>query len=1095
MNTADQSSLNNETVTEVLTENTAQSVLNHLKALESNRARMLTRWIWELLQNARDTSPDAETCLVASVAYRPGELVFQHNGSRFKINDIAHLIYHGSTKVEDEETIGQYGSGFLTTHLLSRIIAVSGQLDDGQAFKFCLNREVGSVKELSASMARAREDFNNSLSTGPEPDDFTTQFRYPIAGEGSATAVRDGLKALKRCAPFVVVFNCAFSRIDIKSSNEAMSFKVTKRKSFPQDGFQEITVSRNENGSQKDGVFFLAKGAKTSVAVPLEPTDGGGRALLPVNNTPRLFLGFPLIGTEDFSFPAIINSFEFTPTEDRDGVYLWRSDDEANRENQVVVEEACDLLIGLLRSAASSGWCNTYVLANVPAICKQNWLTSDRLREFLKEHLIEKIRQTPVVLSKYGALTPQDSILPFAEKGAGVETLWDLLDGLEEFRQKLPRRNEAVGWSKAIRSWAALRECQPTSFDEAFDGRTLASLIEKECSHLEDLQKLLREGVCAVEWLNQLYQFLKDNGLFDDEIRSLSIFPAQDGRLDELSERGKLHRDQGIAEKLKDVAGLLGWNIRRELRDTRLTSLADERGAGDKDSVEVVRQLIARLQHVEDNPDDNFTQASVRLFAWILAQDQKKWTSLRGFPVFAKSSEPDSRRAFRMERQDPEEDDNRRLAPIGAWAEELKQFSDLFPQRQILADAFFEAVPDPDTWRILDEQGFIRTNVVIRREVSSDTVFSDRTFRLKGPRSGDGDDTKHRTVDCITVTDIAFLTGIMARVRQSPRRAYLFWRFLTEWLVKEDAQGLEVRKSRCTCERTHQHFQAAWLVQVGENQWIRRGDTSFQATAQSLANLLRDSEWKPGSLNKNPAAVKLLEAIGVTRFDLTRELVSKNAKERAAMNDQLTYLITATDGDFSHVLEFVEDLQNDERLPDILKKHREYRQMVQKNQRLGKCVEGLVKKSLEDEGFTVTRTGIGSDYEIELSKEDQKWLIEVKSTQGQEVRMTDTQARKAVEKEDGFLLCVVPVESGTPALDEVRDKMRFVKNIGSLVEPLCNDLDKFKNLRDEITDDSASDVQLVVEAGTARVRVASSVWEKDGFHLKNLAERLKEEET
>ena len=32
----------------VLTDNTAQSVLNHLKALESNRAHVLTRWVWEL---------------------------------------------------------------------------------------------------------------------------------------------------------------------------------------------------------------------------------------------------------------------------------------------------------------------------------------------------------------------------------------------------------------------------------------------------------------------------------------------------------------------------------------------------------------------------------------------------------------------------------------------------------------------------------------------------------------------------------------------------------------------------------------------------------------------------------------------------------------------------------------------------------------------------------------------------------------------------------------------------------------------------------------------------------------------------------------
>ena len=1070
--------------TKVLTENTAQGVLNHLKALESNRARMLTRWIWELLQNARDTS-----ATFASIERGQGEVIFRHDGTKFKMHEIAHLIYHGSTKVEDGETIGQYGSGFLTTHLLSPTIDVSGQLDDGRSFKFSLRREVGSVQELSDSMEQAWNDFNNSLPVASPPNGFTTRFRYP--GEDAAKAAKDGLAALKRCAPFVVVFNKAFSRININSSDETTSFRVTERVPLAQDGLQEITVSENENGSRKDRIYLLAEGAETAVAVPLGPTGDGNRALLLINDTPRLFLGFPLIGTEKFSFPAVINSFVFTPTEDRDGLYLWRNDDEANRENQTAMGEACKLLIRLIQFAAESGWSNIYALANVSALRGDpTWLDPDSLRALLEEQLIERIRKTPAVLCRLGAISPEDSVLPLTETGTGVENLWDLLDGLEEFRQKLPRQNEAVGWCNTIRSWMTVCKCQPTSFEEAFDGRKLAEHVEKKTKNagedygcLENLQKLLREDVSAVEWLNRLYQFLKDDGL-KEVIHTQSIILDQGGCLNRLS---NLHRDQDIAEELKDIAKLLGWDIRLELRDKRIPSLANEVGAGNRDSEYVVGEIIKKLQErAENNPDDDFGKASLSLFTWIVGQENLNL--LRGFPVFTKEGSVGGLTVVYLPRA--AQDSDRLLAPVSAWPEDLRPFDDLFPQNRILADTFFEAVPDPETWRILDEQGFIRTNVVVRGEVSSDTEFSDRTFRLKGPLSGDGD-TKHRTVDCITVTDIAFLTdGIMTRVRQSPRRAYLFWRFLTEWLVKEDVQGLEVKESQCACESTHQHFQAAWLVQVGENRWIRRGDTYFQATAQSLANLLRDNGWNPGSLNENPAAVELLKAIGVTRFDLMRALASKSDKERAAMDDQLTYLITATGGDLSHVREFVEDLENDKELPTFLKKRREDVQMARKNQHLGQLGEELMKKSLEDKGFTVTRTGTGSDYEIKLSSGDQSWLVEVKSTQGQAVRMSDTQARKAVEKEDGFLLCVVPVESETPALDEVRDKMRFVENIDSLVEPLCNGLDEFEDLRKEIMDDKSSGVQLVVEAGTARVRVDKSVWDK-GFRLEDLSKKLK----
>ena len=234
----------------------------------------------------------------------------------------------------------------------------------------------------------------------------------------------------------------------------------------------------------------------------------------------------------------------------------------------------------------------------------------------------------------------------------------------------------------------------------------------------------------------------------------------------------------------------------------------------------------------------------------------------------------------------------------------------------------------------------------------------------------------------------------------------------------------------------------------------------------------------------------------MTRFDLIREFVAENPGTHAELDNAFTDILVATGEDISHlnhVRDFAWDLANDEELPDILKKRREDRQMVQKNQRLGQCVEELVKESLKDEGFTVTRTGIGSDYEIELSSGDQSWLVEVKSTQGQEVvRMTDTQARTAVKEKGRFLLCVVQVESGEtqPESDEVRDKMRFVENIGSLVEPLCYDLDEFKELRDDITDGKPSGVQLEVESGTARIRVTKSVWDK-GFRIEYLSNQLK----
>ncbi len=226
------------------------------------------------------------------------------------------------------------------------------------------------------------------------------------------------------------------------------------------------------------------------------------------------------------------------------------------------------------------------------------------------------------------------------------------------------------------------------------------------------------------------------------------------------------------------------------------------------------------------------------------------------------------------------------------------------------------------------------------------------------------------------------------------------------------------------------------------------------------------------------------------------ENLSRETQKLKELNNIFTDILVTTGENISrlkHVRDFASDLTNDEELPNIVAERRQNREIAQKNQRLGALVEKLVKKSLEDEGFSVTRTGVGSDYEIELLQKNQRWLVEVKSTQGQEVvRMTDTQARTAVKEEGRFLLCVVQVESGgtQPELDEVRDKIRFVKNIGSLVKPLCRDLDGFEELREDITDGKPSGVQLEVESGTARIRVTKSVWDK-GFRIEDLSNQLK----
>ena len=1092
--------------TRVLTDNTAQGVLNHLKALESNRAHVLTRWVWELLQNARDASSGFDTGLVASIEQNESELVFRHNGDDFRTDEIAHLVYHGSTKIENPETIGQYGSGFLTTHLLSPEIRISGKLDDGRSFEFPLKREVGSVKDLSESMERAWNEFKGSLSKAPDIGEFTTEFRYPL-NDDDLDAVEQGIETLMRCASFVVAFNQEFSSINIKTPDATVGFKVVERKPLAQDDLLQVKVSENENGSLTEKQFLLAQGQKASIAIPFE--SGDDIKCLPVGGIPRLFLGFPVVGTDKFSFPAVINSLNFTPTENRDGVYIAQSDNEANVENQAVIEEACDLLVELLQFTASANWCNTYLLADIPDILQRDWLNPDWFRKCLEERLVEKIRHNSMVVNESSqVISPDDLKLPIADTDDGVVALWDLLDGWQGVREELPRRDEAAGWCNAAKSWARISVEDVSSFDEVTDGRKLAAQVQ-EISHdpsanptTHRISRLkLKEGIEAINWLDQLIDFLTTNGL-GEAIREYRIVPSQERLLRFLRANPGLYRDCGICEELKKVAGLLDWRIKLELRDVRVTSLRNDPGLGDWDNTHVVGELIKKLQErAEKDPDDNFETASVRLFNWIVSQEN--WELLRGFPAFSARGESDHQTVIRLERV--EGDNDRPLAPVGAWPEDLQPFSDIFPRRHTLADAFFKSVPDPEIWQTLEEEGFFRKDVITTKEVFFNTFLPDEPLAKE--------DEDHETAEYVAVTDLAYISrdnvGIMARVRDSQSLARIFWRFLTDWLIVHDSSGLEVTEATCDCGETHRYYPAEWLVPLKRNRWVPLGGGKRgQVTAQSLADLIRGSGWEPSSLNENPAAEKLLEAIGITRLELVLAFGPRTDEERKKQDSILTEILDAAAGDINrlgHAHQYIEDLKTDVDLPNVLAERRERRRIVNENQRLGSQVENLVKQSLESEGFTVRRKPIGSDFEIsynptetgdvttlELTRSNQSWLVEVKATRDLDVRMTTTQARTAVREGNRFLLCVVPVALGNaePELDEVRVNMRFVETIGPRVEKLCDDLDDLEGLRNSITAGGDLGIQLEVISGTARVRVNSSVWQNDGFHLENLLTRL-----
>jgi hypothetical protein len=66
----------------ILHRNNAQEIVKALADLEEHRAEFATRWLWELIQNARDF-PDESRPMTIRISVSPEQIRFAHNGRDF----------------------------------------------------------------------------------------------------------------------------------------------------------------------------------------------------------------------------------------------------------------------------------------------------------------------------------------------------------------------------------------------------------------------------------------------------------------------------------------------------------------------------------------------------------------------------------------------------------------------------------------------------------------------------------------------------------------------------------------------------------------------------------------------------------------------------------------------------------------------------------------------------------------------------------------------------------------------------------------------------------------------------------------------------
>ncbi|WP_026101253.1 sacsin N-terminal ATP-binding-like domain-containing protein [Synechococcus sp. PCC 7336] len=587
----------------------AEKIVKRLHDLEKTVENNLGRWAWELLQNAKDSIADEdERTLHIQIELNQNSIEFKHDGTHFTEQDVIGLISQISSKEVEEEAqtkkTGRFGTGFLTTHLLSRVIKVRGVLraEDKSLyrFNFLLDRRGNTTSQLLPRIEKSWNDFRDSVEKVThdfEENQLNTSFCYYLETDRQKEIAKMGIKQFSDLIPFVLAFIPKIAKvkiIDRVSKCETFFTNDNDKKDYP-----VLHILKTENDKTTDLFILHASNGGVSIATEIEKIEKGF-LIKEIANVPKLFCDFPLIGTENFHFPMIVNSFFFNPLTERDGIWLKGNDDIEVKENQKILHDAVELYKQQVALVAGGNFFNLYNLVETKMPSTDRRYFDDKWYEnYIQKPLRKFILDAEIVeLEAFENAKGSISELDFPNKSFSEivrEKIWQFIFDLSP--NTVCKKNHLQSWCSL--SWDGWSLVNYKDIINAITGR---KNIDKLC---KDLGK---SEVEAFKWLNTLGEFiLEDSNNYYLFERSL-IVPNKN-RI--FRTQKSLFIDEINDDDIIQVLRLLGedWN---DILRHDLVEFGDYAAKGKKD-------IAAAITEKLKNPDstDNTVEAINLLSGWF----------------------------------------------------------------------------------------------------------------------------------------------------------------------------------------------------------------------------------------------------------------------------------------------------------------------------------------------------------------------------------------------------------------------------------------------------------------------------------------------
>ena len=1032
---------------------TADKIRQILSKVLETPTQSSKRWVWELMQNAKDI-PNRFGEVSIKIELSENSLKFSHNGNPFSLKNVMGLIQQVSSKDStnsNEEVTGKFGTGFISTHLLSREIYVSGfVLHNGihRKFDITLDRNGDSSEDLIPKIKTALEHISqiennqffpieNNYEANRSEQSFDTSFEYKLVSDKSKKWANDGIDDLVNTLPQTLVNLKKIKKVTV--INKGFEDVYKKNEVWERDKVYAYTVDISNQESKK----FLSYG-KNEITLAIEVNNFTPITLIEhFGQQPNLFRDFPLIGSEKFHFPYILNGHTFNPTEDRDSIVLHSEESKESIENRKSIENAISV------SQEFTKWliCNNAVNRHICAFTRRpelkstwedfskNWYS--KIQTEWRKQLIE----LPLFETEKGDIIElKNAIIP--EDG-------DSKEFKEEFyaisrpvfsSNRIPKKDKHFDWLKILGPKSDKEQRENWGINLSKNVEDLALII----SAFEDKEGLLNntEIVDIKElnlWLNSLYSYLIKTQQ-TDLLSKYALIPNQYGIFKKLNELHLEDRQNPIPDELLDVLDKLGKHWRTDLIDREINIGLSINSKGCSEISETINGILKVEQGTQNNKVSVFLQ---RTDAREILTDILKLQTINS------TTDSFQYKLFNFGKALFKTQDNviniKNLSPF-SFSTTIKLYIELIHRK------------------IQSLEGLVGLQEELEKSEEDSLFWLNQYLNLIQSNSGFKTllEEKYRIIPNRYKEFITYENAKSFGTEETPLDDELV-DILFKLNSQQDWKGFLVHNGvhidfndKCKFEELSQSIEES-ISTIQTNEYKNPGEGILDKYKSPILDLI---EWIENSKNKKLAELYLSTFVGESKsllFKLTvgNSNIGISAIKMLQDEDSVNLLSkiqqsSISTKDLTELIDIVTELGSTELLKEravVLREEKRNREFLYK---VGEKVEEAIKNTLTE--FNVERISIGA-FDLKISNGEKLYFLEVKSfkyNSSYPFLFSPSQANKAMLNEPNYAICTIErplLEKNEISVDYVMQNLLFAKNLSLEFTKGVEDYFKFKEIR------------------------------------------------